>query len=156
MKKQLAVAIALAFFSAATLAEDRAVPGAEKVRPDTIGHSPNQYQSLDADGDGFLNKNEAQANSSINFDELDADKDGRISMQEMTDAQGKSGASASGSASSDTGAAGRAGEDMSSASGSTSGDVRGSASGNAGEAGASASGGASGSSSGSVSTDTQK
>ena len=128
MNKALALAIGLVFASTVALAGDKAVPGAEKASPDAIGHSSTHYQSLDADGDGFLNKTEAQTNSAVNFDELDADKDGRLSMQEMTDAQAKSDASVSRGASSESGAAGRAGEDMSGASGPTSGGVSGGAS----------------------------
>lgn len=128
MNKALALAIGLVFASTAAFAGDKAVLGAEKASPDAIGHSSTQYQSLDADGDGFLNKTEAQTNSALNFDELDADKDGRLSMQEMTGAQGKTDASASGGASSESGAAGRAGEAMPGASGSTRGGVSGSAS----------------------------
>ncbi len=99
MRKELAMAAALTFASnfvfatdAALPAADRAVPGAEKSRPDAIGHSSTQYQSVDADGDGYLSQTEAQANSAINFSELDADKDGKLSMQELTDAQRKAGA----------------------------------------------------------------
>ena len=142
MGKVLALAIALAAASTLAFARDtalpaadKAVPGAEKASPNAIGHSSTQYQSLDADGDGYLSQSEARANSAINFSELDADKDGKLSMQELADAQRKGDAS---------GPAGRPGDDKPSASDSAK------ARGNVGEAGVSGSAG------GGVSTDRQK
>jgi len=43
------------------------------------------YSKLDTDGDGFINRKEAQADKEIasKFDELDKDKDGKLSMKEL-------------------------------------------------------------------------
>jgi len=61
-------------------------PGSDNPRPEPIpGQVMQEFRGADADGDGFLSRDEVRRFPFVSreFDRVDADGDGRVSLQEF-------------------------------------------------------------------------